>query len=299
MSNATPSLAAEAYRVVRQRILRGELSLGQVISRRKLATELGMSFLPVSEALQRLEVEGLLESRPRAGTRVRIPTRDDVRGHFVVREALEVQAAMLFARVATAGERTDLRKLAARVDALASRPDRTLYTVLHHKLHRRIAECARCSSLTAGERTELRKLAARVDALASRPDRTLYTVLHHKLHRRIAECARCSSLTDVIEKTHALSSIWFSLLRQAAPTDPPRRHQELAAALTAGTPEEAAQATREHIAVGLERTLETLEPYFRLRRVHRETFVRSERKQRLQGIVPADQKHSKVRYQSV
>src|SRR6059058_1023101 len=247
-----PSLAAEAYRVVRQRILRGELSLGQVISRRKLATELGMSFLPVSEALQRLEVEGLLESRPRAGTRVRIPTRDDVRGHFVVREALEVQAAMLFARVAT-----------------------------------------------AGERTELRKLAARVDALASRPDRTLYTVLHHKLHRRIAECARCSSLTDVIEKTHALSSIWFSLLRQAAPTDPPRRHQELAAALTAGTPEEAAQATREHIAVGLERTLETLEPYFRLRRVHRETFVRSERKQRLQGIVPADQKHSRVRYQSV
>jgi len=252
MSNATPSLAAEAYRVVRQRILRGELSLGQVISRRKLATELGMSFLPVSEALQRLEVEGLLESRPRAGTRVRIPTRDDVRGHFVVREALEVQAAMLFARVATAGERTDLRKLAARVDALASRPDRTLYTVLHHKLH-----------------------------------------------RRIAECARCSSLTDVIEKTHALSSIWFSLLRQAAPTDPPRRHQELAAALTAGTPEEAAQATREHIAVGLERTLETLEPYFRLRRVHRETFVRSERKQRLQGIVPADQKHAKVRSQSV
>ena len=64
----TPSLAAEAYSVVRQRILRGELVLGQTISRRKLAAELGMSFLPVSEALLRLEVEGLLESCPRAGT---------------------------------------------------------------------------------------------------------------------------------------------------------------------------------------------------------------------------------------
>jgi len=74
----TPSLAAEAYNVVRQRILRGELVLGQAISRRKLAAELGMSFLPVSEALLRLEVEGLLESRPRAGTRVRIPSREDV-----------------------------------------------------------------------------------------------------------------------------------------------------------------------------------------------------------------------------
>jgi DNA-binding GntR family transcriptional regulator len=143
----TPSLAAEAYSVVRRRILRGELVLGQAISRRKLAAELGMSFLPVTEALLRLEVEGLLESRPRAGTRVRIPSHDDVVGHFTVREALEAQAAMLFARVATAAERSQLRKLAARVDAVATQPDRRLYTMLHHKLHARIAECARCPML--------------------------------------------------------------------------------------------------------------------------------------------------------
>ena len=78
---APASLAAEAYEFVKQRILRGELPMGQVISRRKIAAELGMSFLPVSEALLRLEFEGLLESRPRAGTRVRIPSREDVRGH--------------------------------------------------------------------------------------------------------------------------------------------------------------------------------------------------------------------------
>src|SRR6266446_10234939 len=98
----TPSLAAEAYGVVRQRILRGELVLGQAISRRRLAAELGMSFLPVTEALLRLEFEGLLESRPRAGTRVRIPSQQDVRGHYVVREALEAEAARLFAEEATA-----------------------------------------------------------------------------------------------------------------------------------------------------------------------------------------------------
>src|SRR5688572_24940589 len=96
------SLAAEAYSVVRERILRGEIGLGQVISRRKLAAELSMSFLPVSEALLRLEFEGLLESRPRAGTRVRIPSPEDVKGHFVVREALEVRAAIGFGEVATA-----------------------------------------------------------------------------------------------------------------------------------------------------------------------------------------------------
>ena len=107
-STGPSSLAAEAYEVVKQRILRGELPMGQVISRRKIAAELGMSFLPVSEAFFRLEFEGLLESRPRAGTRVRIPSREDVRGHYVVREALEVKAAMLFCSGATSEDRDGL-----------------------------------------------------------------------------------------------------------------------------------------------------------------------------------------------
>src|SRR3984957_4904332 len=116
-------LAAEAYTTVRDRIIRGALAIGQVISRRKLATELGMSFLPVTEALIRLENEGLLESRPRVGTRVRVPTRQDIEGHYVVREALEVQAARLFAERAERGERTELMKLAKRVDALSGKAD--------------------------------------------------------------------------------------------------------------------------------------------------------------------------------
>src|SRR5215471_1105233 len=132
-STETISLAGEAYVILRERILRGELAIGKVISRRKIATELGMSLLPVSEALQRLELEGLLESRPRAGTRVKVPTEEEVRGHYVVREALEVQAAKLFAAVATPQERSDLQRLAARVDALGAKPegDRFLYLTLH------------------------------------------------------------------------------------------------------------------------------------------------------------------------
>src|SRR5579862_8618948 len=144
------SLAGEAYAVVRQRLLQGEFAIGQVISRRKLADELGMSYLPVSEALLRLEFEGLLESRPRAGTRVRIPTRQDVKGHYVVREALEVHAARLFAEVATPDDRAELMRLAIRVDTAASESGsgRLLYPPMHAKLHRRIAECARCSKLS-------------------------------------------------------------------------------------------------------------------------------------------------------
>src|SRR5215468_5992040 len=148
-SQESVSLAGEAYLILRERILRGQLQIGKVISRRKLANELGMSLLPVSEALMRLEFEGLLESRPRAGTRVRIPTPEDVRGHYVVREILEAEAARLFAQVATRRERAQLMKMAARVDELSPRKNRAPYLTLHHKLHSRIAECARCAPLSA------------------------------------------------------------------------------------------------------------------------------------------------------
>ena len=135
-SQENGSLAWEAYVILRERILRGELPIGNGISRRKLANELGMSLLPVSEALMRLEFEGLVESRPRAGTRMRIPTEADVRGHYVVREALEVEAAKLFAEKATSQERAELHRLAARVDALSTQVDgdRFLYLSLHDVL---------------------------------------------------------------------------------------------------------------------------------------------------------------------
>jgi DNA-binding GntR family transcriptional regulator len=225
------SLAAEAYAVVRQRILSGTIGLGQVISRRKLAAELSMSFLPVSEALLRLEVEGLLESRPRAGTRVRIPSCEDVQGHYVVREALEVQAALRFAQFAT-----------------------------------------------ARERFELKKLAARVDVLGLQSDRMLYQSVHLKLHSRIAQNARCQALLEAIEKTHALASIWYCVLRQPTPTDSTTRHAELAEALCDGVPQQVADAVRQHLAVAMARSIEVLQPYFKLRKLTGTTFYRSERR---------------------
>lgn len=143
-------LAERAYATMRDRILSGEFALGQVISRRKIAAELGVSFLPASEALLRLECDGLLETRARAGTRVRIPSRQDVLGHFVVREALEVQAAMMCAARSTVDEKAELRTLAAELDSSVAREDTgpLVWRSLHEKLHLRIAACARCGALS-------------------------------------------------------------------------------------------------------------------------------------------------------
>jgi DNA-binding GntR family transcriptional regulator len=231
MRAGTSTLANAAYGVVRRRILRGQLSLGQAVSRRKLAAELGMSFLPVSEALLRLEFEGLLESRPRAGTRVRIPSADDVRGHYLVRETLETQAARLFAEVASRSDRIGLQKMAVRVDSLSRQANRALYLSLHYQFHRRIAECSRCPVLSAA-----------------------------------------------IEQTCALSSTWFCALPRPASNISPRRHQDLAKALAAGSPSKAASAMREHVRSSRQEALVRLQPYFEIRKRSGRTFSRSGRR---------------------
>lgn len=143
------SLTSRAYRAIRSSILGGALPLGSPVSGRGLARRLGMSLLPVAQALKQLEGDGLVESRPRAGTVVRKPTREDIIGHYVVREALETQSARLFAEKATVAERRQLRAMARAIDALRAGRVRAHGDPCraHAEFHHRIAECARCPEL--------------------------------------------------------------------------------------------------------------------------------------------------------
>src|SRR6185437_6361721 len=117
-SSGSDSLADKAYLQIRDEILQGSLAVGDILSRRRLAAEFNMSFLPITEALQRLESEGLVESRPRIGTRVRIPTKQDILDSFVIREALESQAARLCCAEMTDPEREQFTRSAQLLDNL-------------------------------------------------------------------------------------------------------------------------------------------------------------------------------------
>lgn len=146
--SASASLGERAYVKLREKILKGEYPLGAAISRRQVAAEFGMSFLPVSEAVKRLEHDGLLESQPRVGTRVRIPTPQDLRDRCIVREALETQSARLFAEAAGPDQRLELRAMAVELDRLMEScgdgSDRNAVfdaQMFHLSFHMRIAEC--------------------------------------------------------------------------------------------------------------------------------------------------------------
>lgn len=95
MEKKRESFKDQAYRIIEGKILGGELRPGDVIDRRSVAAQLGMSVAPVLEAMLLLTEEGFLETRPRSLTRVRVLKKEDVRGRHWIREALECQASRL------------------------------------------------------------------------------------------------------------------------------------------------------------------------------------------------------------
>ena len=216
------SLSNRAYQQIRDEILSGELRIGDILSRRRLADRLNMSFLPITEALGRLETEGLVESRPRIGTRVRIPTEQDIRDSYVIREALESQAARLCAQHITAEEKKQLRTSAHQLD-------------------------------------ELRKLCAREPA-DSRFMFSVHTY-HMQFHMRVAELARCPGLSRAIEKQQVLIFNWLYDTTSNRRTLPPAFHAALADALCSGDPLLADAAMRAHVQYGIDNVLERLKNF--------------------------------------
>ncbi|MFP5230259.1 MAG: GntR family transcriptional regulator [Acidobacteriota bacterium] len=213
------SLSDRAYQQIRDEILRGDLSIGDILSRRRLADRLNMSFLPITEALRRLETEGLVESRPRIGTRVRIPTEQDIRDSNVIREALESQAARLCAERITPEEKKQLRTSAQHLD-------------------------------------ELQKMCTQ-DLTDSQFMFSVHTY-HMQFHMRIAELARCPGLCRAIEKEQVLIFNWLYDIAAQRRSQPQQFHTSLAEALCSGDPMRADASMRAHVRYGLNQVLEKL-----------------------------------------
>ena len=89
------SLRQRVYLAVQQAIVAGELVPGARLRDQDLAARLGVSRTPVREALQQLEVEGLVETTPHAATRVTALGGAAARDAFPVVAALHALATRL------------------------------------------------------------------------------------------------------------------------------------------------------------------------------------------------------------
>ncbi len=97
-------LSEQTYLVLKDRILMRQLEPGHRISVDEVAHGLGVSRTPVTDALKRLAVEGLVEIHPRRGTFVTQLTVRDVSELFDIRLLIETFAAKVTLSEGRAGE---------------------------------------------------------------------------------------------------------------------------------------------------------------------------------------------------
>ena len=82
----------EAFRKIKQMMVQQRLHPGQKLLYRELTTTLNMSKTPILNALNRLEQEGFVASKPNCGYYVRPIDAREIVDAYEVREALEVKA---------------------------------------------------------------------------------------------------------------------------------------------------------------------------------------------------------------
>ena len=86
------TLRAEVANLLRKQILDGDIPSGERLIETEIADQLGVSRMPVREALRMLESEGLINQIPHKGLIVAEYTENDIREYYTIREALEVCA---------------------------------------------------------------------------------------------------------------------------------------------------------------------------------------------------------------
>jgi DNA-binding GntR family transcriptional regulator len=97
-ASARGGTTARVVSALREAIVSLELLPGTQLDKAALCERLGVSRFPVSEALSRLQAEGLVDIRPQSGTTVSLIRLGDVRENLFMRRALEAEAVRSLAR---------------------------------------------------------------------------------------------------------------------------------------------------------------------------------------------------------
>ncbi|SON57444.1 putative HTH-type transcriptional regulator YdfH [Hartmannibacter diazotrophicus] len=135
------AVGPQLRRILRERIIRADLTPGSLLSEAEIARSYAVSRQPVREAFIKLAEEGLVEVRPQRGTVVRKISRSQVMDARFVREAVEADIVKLLAKCIDRAAISELRKLLA-LQKEAAKGDRIRFMELDDQFHRTLAAAA-------------------------------------------------------------------------------------------------------------------------------------------------------------
>ena len=127
------------YGTLRRAILRCELAPGERLTTQEVADQLEVSLIPVREALQLLQSEGLVEISPHVGASVAPISDSSVAEVFTLLEGLETVASRVAALRMSREETDALEDLIGEMDVAIERGDYEHWGELNTRLHVSIA----------------------------------------------------------------------------------------------------------------------------------------------------------------
>lgn len=182
MSDATltGSKSQVAYEWIRDRIARHQYGPGYRLVLGSIADELGMSVVPVREAIRRLEAEHLVTFEKNVGARVSVVDEDQYIETMQTLGLVEGFATALAAPHLTADDLARAAEVNARMHRLLDHFEPHVYTQLNQQFHAILySACPNAHILDLVERTWSRLSGLRDTSFALIPDRPLHSVEEH------------------------------------------------------------------------------------------------------------------------
>ncbi|MBO0610625.1 GntR family transcriptional regulator [Myceligenerans salitolerans] len=132
---ASPSKSQRAYHWIKERIAGQDFTPGYRLVLRTIAEELGMSVVPVREAIRRLEAEGLVTFQRNVGAQVSMVDDTRYRASMQALSVLESAATALAAGHHTAEDLRHARQTNERMIETLSDFDPSTFTRLNQEFH--------------------------------------------------------------------------------------------------------------------------------------------------------------------
>jgi DNA-binding GntR family transcriptional regulator len=129
------------YDLLHRSIIQGTYKPGQRMVIDDLATQLGVSQIPIREALRELEADGFVTIQPYIGVTVTEISADFIFEIFALLEAMEAVCSRQACRCMSENEIVALEELMEQMDASVDDPDR--WSKLNKQFHLQIADYAK------------------------------------------------------------------------------------------------------------------------------------------------------------
>ncbi|MFT4742606.1 MAG: DNA-binding GntR family transcriptional regulator [Yoonia sp.] len=188
------SLRELALEHLRNRIVGGELKMGQALSERGISDELGVSKSPVREALAQLRDEGLVTIEPQKGARVFTLTEHEVNQICDFRQAIEVAAFEIALKRNQKTLSKDMNRIVKDMDAARKSGNEAKYLSLDTAFHQAIFRNCENDYLSASYDRYVGKIAALRTHLSALPQ---HTKLSFDEHIGLADAVQNCNMSEI------------------------------------------------------------------------------------------------------